>query len=143
MTKLRQMNTCDAEGCDAKSEWYKFCYECHQKGIEQGFLVCTDGYKQTIRRRNSKTKDKTEVKEADNYGFNSKQIEGLSALGQHLAAQIQDNANLGGVQAHQVDPFKAPTMTQGLSEVSYYLNVWARYNRQMRREQSTKTSSQN
>jgi hypothetical protein len=109
-------NTCDAEGCDAKSEWYKFCYECHQKGIEQGFLVCTDGYKQTIRRRNSKTKDKTEVKEAHNYGFNSKQIEGLSALGQHLAAQIQDSANLGGVQAHQVDPFKAPTMTQGLSD---------------------------
>ena len=31
-------NTCDTEGCDVKSEWYKFCYECHQKGTEQGFL---------------------------------------------------------------------------------------------------------
>ena len=55
-------NTCDAEGCDAKSEWYKFCYECHQKGIEQGFLICTDGYKQTIRRSNRRQKIRPKLK---------------------------------------------------------------------------------
>ena len=33
-----------------------------------------------------------------------------------MAAQIQDSANLSDVQAHQVDPFKAPAMTQGLSK---------------------------
>lgn len=37
-------------------------------------------------------------------------------MGQHLTAQIQDSANLSDVQAHQVDPFKAPAMTQRLSK---------------------------
>ena len=54
------------------------------------------------------TDDKTDDREAANYDFSSKQIEGLSALGQHLAEQIRGSSNLSDVQAqaHQVDPMQ-------------------------------------
>ena len=52
------------------------------------------------------TDDKTDDNEAANYDFSSKQIEGLSALGQHLAEQIRGSSNLvdhrsGQAENHQ------------------------------------------
>ena len=84
--------------------------------MEEGHVICTDGYKQVIERRNnSKTENKTK------FGFSNKQIEGLSALGQHMATQIrsemQGSNDMGGIQADQVDAFAhVPALTQGQQE---------------------------
>jgi hypothetical protein len=69
-------NICGAKDCGSDSGRFKFCLECIKRGMEERHVICTDGYKQVIERRN---KSKTE----------NKQIEGLSALGQHMATHIR------------------------------------------------------
>ena len=84
--------TCTAQGCNQASGKFKFCLECFKKGMDSGSITCKDGYKQRMLR----------AKQAEKFGFSSRQMEALSAMGQNLLSNRTDT-RLEGENLFRVD----------------------------------------
>lgn len=84
--------TCTAQGCNQASGKFKFCLECFKKGMDSGSITCKDGYKQRMLR----------AKQVEKFGFSSRQMEALSAMGQNLMSNRTDT-QLEGENLFRVD----------------------------------------
>jgi hypothetical protein len=114
---------CSAKDCDRDPGHYKFCAEHWKKGMEDGQIVQYDGtikkvFKDRYGQRGAKTwqNDKVAKKDKDAHHFDTEQMKGLSAIGEHMMSRTKEmiEAHMGSV--NNSSPFQImppPTPPQG------------------------------
>ena len=80
--------------------------------MEQGYIICYNGYKQEItkgqsnskRERGGKLKEKS--KEGTTFGFSKDNLRGMAALSEHLSNHVSTMLNERLGVAHHIEPFQ-------------------------------------
>ena len=114
---------CSAKDCDRDPGYYKFCAEHWKKGMEDGQILMYDGsikkiYKDKYGQRDNKswTNTKKAKKDKDSHHFDTEQMKGLSAIGEHMMSRTKDliEAHMGSANNNS-SPFQIlpPTPPQG------------------------------
>lgn len=95
--KVKTGKRCAAKGCTEKSGSFTFCLTCYKKGMEQGHIICYDGYKQDMSEKNRRSlktnKDQKNLRVAAAFG------EQMYEMLQQEPTQTQSE-NI--IQAHQI-----------------------------------------
>ncbi len=112
---------CWAQGCNTKSGHFRFCTEHYKQGMEQGYLICYNGYKQEVsraqginnkRERGGKSKERN--KDNNTFGFSKDNLRGMAALSEHLSEHVSTLLNERLGVAHHVEPFKHEQQDKGI-----------------------------
>ena len=118
---------CLAKGCQSKSGHYRYCTEHYKQGMEQGYLISYNDYRQTFdndrnrdNKRQRKGKGKGKGKGKNNYGFSKENMQGMAAVADHLNSHVATLLDKRLGVAHNVEAFQNDQPAQNQNKRSLW-----------------------